>query len=685
MADKQLSIKINATDSASPVFAKLGKSASDAGKDISTSAQTASTSMAALGTSAKTAESNLKDFSDAGTQFGTGLAALGGAFAIYSQSVVDNERNVANLSRTYGDASSAFQDLADQLQDTTIFSNDDVIAAANSFGTLARNYGLTTDQIQELIRVSADLAATSGLSLVDAATRVQAAIRGEGEAAEALGLTMNQASIDTGNLTLTMSNAEAGQFRYTALLKQAAFAQGAAAEQAQTTAGRVQHLANQVQDAAQAFVDFTGPVGPAVAGMSSFGLEAGLALTGIIQLGRGINTTASAIGGFGTLLGPAGFALALAGAFYGAKKLGEALQTDFEAGLAHAIASTDDLNTAISSLSMSMADAQQALAFTNIGSGLDQTIKDLERIDFLNKQVNTIPVGGRAAQDTIVAYQAELDALTAKYGDLDSAATEAAAAQDDLTAILTHSSAGAKDAQARALELSQEYANGTITLEEYAWQLNWITENFANYDEAALSAAASTQQLAESAKSFQQISKDAFDAAQAVGVLDSTLEQLHAAGLNTPAFNISANIDGSALANTFDMLVKGSQKLADTAGDIAKWSRELTTAEEGVSTLKSLLDSSAISVDTYNAALTANTRIQSANAQIQQDIAAIQANQLPLMAQLTEQQAAYISSLADLPAQQQMVALGYLDAAESARALELAQLAASAADRKSVV
>ena len=107
--------------------------------------------------------------------------------------------------------------------------------------------------------------------------------------------------------------------------------------------------------------------------------------------------------------------------------------------------------------------------------------------------------------------------------------------------------------------------------------------------------------------------------------------------------------------------------------------RVVAVAGEGVSKLKTLFDNGSISLETYNAALQANTEIQTANASIQNDIAAIQANQLPIMAELTEQQAAYISSLADLPAQQQMVALGYLNTAESARTLELAQLAASAA------
>jgi hypothetical protein len=683
---KDLQIKITASDGASSVFTKIGSSASKAGQDIASSSQTAASGMGELGTAASTASTNMKSFSDAGTQIGTGLGLLATSLGIYSQSVIDNDRNMANLTRTYGDAAQGFADLADQLQDTTIFKNDEVIAAANSFGTLARNYGLTTDQIKELIRVSADLAAANGLSLTDAATRVQAAIRGEAESAEALGLTMNQTSIDTGNLTLSMTNAEAGQFRYNAILKQAAFAQGAAAEQAQTTSGKIKQLANDVQDAAQRFVDFTGPVGPAVAGLSSFGLEAGLAVTGLVQLGRGINTAASAMGGFSAILGTGGLVLAAGAAVYGVIQLSDALNSDFNKAMSDAGKTTSTLDAAIVSLTGSLGDAQTALAFNSIDSGLDQTIADLEhirelRIDLASARMNTDLTGAGIYDDleATTALQNELDALVAKYGDLDAAATDATGAQTDLANILTYTGAGAKDAQARALELSQAYNSGAISLAEYAWQLNWITENFANYDAAALSAAASTEALAAQAKSFTEISKDAYDAAVAVGVLDSSLEKMRAAGADTPAFNISSNIDGSALANTFDIIVKGSQSLADSADDVAKWAAGLSDAGEGVSKLKTLFDNGSISLETYNAAMQANTDIQAANAQIQNDILAIQANQLPLMAELTQQQADYIASLADLPAEQQLVALGYLNAAESARVLELAQLAASAA------
>src|SRR5690606_38708719 len=99
-----------------------------------------------------------------------------------------------------GEAASQFIALADQLQSSTVFSNDQVLEAANIMGTLKRNYELTDQQIQQLIVTSADLAAVNGTTLADAAQRVAAAIRGEAESAETLGLTMNQAAIDSDNL-----------------------------------------------------------------------------------------------------------------------------------------------------------------------------------------------------------------------------------------------------------------------------------------------------------------------------------------------------------------------------------------------------------------------------------------------------------------------------------------------------
>jgi hypothetical protein len=295
---------------------QLAAGARDAGtalNQVETEAEQAATAMDQAGDASQRAGVNLQDIASAGRTAGAGLAILGASFTMYAGQARDAEIATMALERTYGAAAQQFIALANSMQATTVFSNDQVIAAANIMGTLKRNYELTDQQIQQLIMTSADLAAVNGTTLVDAAQRVAAAIRGEAESAEMLGLTMNQAAIDQDNLTLSMSNAEAGAFRFNALMDQSAFATGAAAEQAQTTAGEFQQLGNRVQDAATDFVAFTGPVGEAVSGLSTWGLEAGLALTGAVTLTKGVRDLTVAMRGLQTTAAAGGTISALSG------------------------------------------------------------------------------------------------------------------------------------------------------------------------------------------------------------------------------------------------------------------------------------------------------------------------------------------------------------------------------------
>jgi methyl-accepting chemotaxis protein len=174
---------------------KVDTAATDASRGINkleTETKQLAPALKQTGDAARTAGNNFKEYESELRQVGLGVGVLAGAMALSGQSFRNQEIAIDNLRRTYGDAADGLVDFADEIQRTTNFSNDAAIAAANSFGTLARNYELSVSQIEALIARSADLAATSGFSLEEAAQRVQAAIRGEAESAEMLGLTMNQ-------------------------------------------------------------------------------------------------------------------------------------------------------------------------------------------------------------------------------------------------------------------------------------------------------------------------------------------------------------------------------------------------------------------------------------------------------------------------------------------------------------
>src|SRR6478609_304187 len=393
MAD-EIKVTITGKDDASKAFVAVSKSADSMQKSISKDASAAGTSLNKMSADAEKASATTsKSFSDVGRSFGVAGAAIGASMALFSRDIVTNQQNVATLTRTYGDAATQLQSFAQQIQESTTYSSESAIQSANMFGTLARNYGVSVDQIQQLIKVSTDLAATSGLSLEDVSQRVQAAIRGEGESAEALGLTMNQQAIDRDNLTLTMSNQEAAQFRLNALLEQSAFAQGAAGDKAETTAGQIAQLNNKFQDMARGALEATGPLPEIVAGITNIGAQSGLAIAGLGQLAASMGKVAvafkgmqaaegaGALGGIGSALGGGGLVASLGAVASGALAVTAAF-TPLIATLYIAkrqaddyMATVDDQTDAITKWAKAISDPALHEGYTYLA----QDVRDLSR------------------------------------------------------------------------------------------------------------------------------------------------------------------------------------------------------------------------------------------------------------------------------------------------------------------
>jgi hypothetical protein len=841
---------------AASMDASLAGGARDAATALNTvesEAEQANTAVNQLDASTARSGASLRDFGSAGATAGQGLALLGGSFALYAGQARDHEMAIAALSRTYGETAGQFVALADSMQSTTVFSNDQVIEAANLMGTLQRNYQMTSDEIQQLIQISADLAAVNGVSLADASQRVAAAMRGEAESAEVLGLTMNDAAIGIDQLGASATEAEKAQFRLTAIISQSTFAQGAAADQAATTTGQVQQLANRVQDAATSFVEWTGPIGGAAAGLSSFGLEAGLAVGGLARLAQGIAQATSAAGGLGpTLKGLAsspafGFTALAAGAglaVIAVREVARSFDDNYYQTISEAVAQTTELDAAVLALIGSMNSASQALVFQGISEPINETVaaltdiqEKLWELENMRSDLNT-SIGVVSDEDVAAfeALEAEIAALEAQYGDLLPAQQTAAAAQEDLTTILGLTGAGAAEAQQHALDLTTQYEAGTMSLQDYAFNLNWITENQAVYATGALEATAATeaQTAAVGALTNAKLAngnvvrdsvEDMHQWAEAVSygnmaaeeqvvvveastdamlannnVVRDSVEAMHqwseavsmGGGTNTAAVNeyadsllvladniitatgaledqqaaaeATAEANALALSNNFlDQMAADAEAaeenlaalfnrlqndiipamlevelvtervgrtigiaaesvergqdiwtaynealddvadnmgaiadmdvLGDTAGTIigqtqswgqlsqsvADWAGSLAHGSLAMTDLDQAFLNGLISQRTYRAALEANHEIQVANAEIQEDLLRIQIKQMPVMAQVIQQQAEYIDGLADMDEGAQLAALGFLDQAQSAKALEVAQLAAASA------
>lgn len=169
--------------------------------------------------------------------FGAGLSiassagdALHDSMARSIELAIEEARTSRAVAMAYGTQASAYTQFAQQLSAQTGFTKTSILEASLSARTLNQNYGLTIAQTQKLISVSADLAAMRGIGVAEAFERIQSAMRGEAEASEYLGLTLNETFLKTKGLTEGMSESEKTQIRYTEALKQTAQFSGLAAQ-----------------------------------------------------------------------------------------------------------------------------------------------------------------------------------------------------------------------------------------------------------------------------------------------------------------------------------------------------------------------------------------------------------------------------------------------------------------------
>jgi hypothetical protein len=349
MSSQTHRIELQARDGTKQAFDSIKRSATEDARALEQMGKTGSRALQDVEKSANNTARGMRDLQ-------IGLAALGTGFALASRAAADQTRQIDAINRLYGESADEILKLSEAIQDNTNFSNDAARQAAITGSTLAANYELSAEQIGVLIERSADLAQIHGVDLADAMTRVSGAIRGEGEAAELLGLNMSDAAVAaeaaarglTG-WTTTMTEAEKAAFRYQLVLEQTTATQGTAAEAADTTAGRVRQIAHDVQDAAQQFAAWTGPVGESVAVLSDYALQIGLATAGVAKLATGLQALAAA-GRLSTLaLGPVGLVLAAGAAALALYKLTQG-QDEYAESAAKSRQATQDLAAALNDL-----------------------------------------------------------------------------------------------------------------------------------------------------------------------------------------------------------------------------------------------------------------------------------------------------------------------------------------------
>jgi hypothetical protein len=534
--------------------------------------------------------------------------------------------------------------------------------------------------------IATDNASTAFENVVDAADKLGPALDKAGEGAGRLGPAIDDAVDAVTPLKPAVTDAVNAINPLPAALDDLGTSADRATQPLTTAGASTTGLGSAIETAGGkidgAAGDIVEGLGRIISSADQTGSSVDKAALGMLAL-QGLAIGAAAVLGpivIGAALGAAGAAASkLADAFGGGSGLNQRMEeTKIQAA---------ELQIEVDKLAGSMSDAGLAL---NISSGqqeLGGVIADIERYIGLIETYGDLPVDrltipqenlDEATRQSIALHQAALDQIAqyeAVYGDAGAALDKINGATETYNSLLQHTGPGAELVRARLGEMVTQLQAGEMSLEDFLWNLEYLNTNLSAYDQNALKIAAENA-LAEQ---FRQISAAAYDAAVNAGLLNTEAERLQAAGLDSLAIDVAVNLDQSALESTFNIIVGGTNRLAQSSQAVADWSDSLANAEDGLSVLGELYQDGLLSLDEYSAGMAANTRIQDDNAAIQDELLAIQAKHLPLMAELTEQQRAYIESLGDLSEAEQIAALGFMDASASAQAMSLAYLAADAA------
>ena len=156
---------------------------------------------------------------------------------------------------------------------------------------------------------------------------------------------------------------------------------------------------------------------------------------------------------------------------------------------------------------------------------------------------------------------------------------------------------------------------------------------------------------------------------------DNTAERAAAMDALTRSFDAAtaaATGTTEALDSGFQVVVGNTNAIAKSAQGVQDWADELIGAAGTYATMDDLLSRGIVTQEDYNAAQAAYTPIAEANRRIQDDVLAIQTRQAPILADLTQQQAEYMDTVAAMEPAQQAFNLAMMDSATSAEALQLA-------------
>lgn len=359
---------------------------------------------------------------------GMGMAAM--AADDENQALARLQNTIGNSPALLGASEQAFLDQASALQDTTQFADDATVSAQALLG----QFGLTQDQILDLIPLVQDYAAKMGVSLPDAARAVGKATAGSNTTLRRAGIQFDQTAYAADNFAGTMDALRSS-------------VGGFADEQGDTLAGQIAILKNNFADLAEGigqgaivvFEDLAGAVGFLADEFDNLSPQAQSAIGQVLTWGA-VGLTAA--GGISFL---AGQVMKLGPAFAAVAGLGPRIY----AAIANLIVPTEALTGAFTGLAASQTAvaasnpigwaAAVAAAWPPMVAGLAQVVDKMGQLTGLFRfSASANPFGG-LGEGVVVAGGAIGSALAEARGEMnqtDEAAAALAASFEELSAAL---------------------------------------------------------------------------------------------------------------------------------------------------------------------------------------------------------------------------------------------------------
>ncbi|MDP9358913.1 MAG: hypothetical protein M3R02_27270, partial [Chloroflexota bacterium] len=387
------------------------------------------------------------------------------------------------LGRQYGDSADEIVAFTQRLEDQSNFSDEAARSAALQTASLAKNYQFTADQIETLITRSADLVQTQGRDLGDTTERLNAALRGEAESAEALGLVLNDSAVAAfaasqgiTNYSTGLSAAEQAQVRFQFLLQQTNDVQGAAQEAATGTAGALANLKGYALDAAAGLGDLLGPLAPIASELGNIAPALPVVGAGLGKLATSARVAQVGTAALALAAGPVGLALAAGAAVVGLVELARA-------GDDHTATAKDE-EAATRSLTQALLELQAAGADDSLLRGAGQTRDDIQTV--IN--AGALLRGELAAIQERVNEAPPTPALVNALNLTDEAVrrftlsdAQMAQVMEDGNAIIAYQGENLENVSAAVREATRDYNMGRIGADGFARRLDQIASNLNTY------------------------------------------------------------------------------------------------------------------------------------------------------------------------------------------------------------